>query len=801
MGVIRKMLSTRRTILPVKIVVIALGVAGAARAQQITNAIPDVARPLPLSAVRLTGGPLKHAQDLDAAYLLKLEPDRMMAYYRKRAGLEPKAQGYGGWDGDGRNLTGHIAGHYLSAVSLMYAATGDARFKERADYIVKELKEVQDKNGDGYLSALEGGREKFNEVAGGNIRSSFFDLNGLWSPWYTLHKTFAGLRDAYRYAGNRTALDVETKFATWAEGILMKLDEAQTQRMLNTEFGGMNEVLADLYADTGDKRWLNLSHHFDHHAVIDPLARHEDRLSGLHGNTQVPKLLGLLMRYIYAGDKSDGAAAEFFWDAVALHHSYATGGHGRDEYFGPPDQLSERVDGRTDESCNVYNMLKMTRRLFAIHPDIKYAEFEERALFNHVLGSMDPEDGRTCYMVPVGRGVRHEYQDMFRDFTCCVGSGMESHGLHGDGIYYESGDRLWVNLYVPSTATWKSAGVELVMDTSFPEGDSATLKMRLRKPRQFTLSIRRPSWVGEGFVVKIDGKSVKELSAPGSYVELKRTWKRGDTVALLLPKTLREEPMPDNPNRAALMWGPLVLARDLGPEPERRSWQTASIPALVTAERPVNEWLQPVPGKPGNFRSTGAGRNLDGREQEIDFVPFYRLQRRAYALYWDVYTPDGWNSKTEEIAAEQARQRKLEAATIAFAQPGDAQKEKEFNQKGEDTTPDRSMGRPARRGKKWFSFDLPVDRSHPTVLIVTYHSEERGKRAFDIMVDGQRVGEQAIERSPPGSAAGHFFDVEYKIPADLLKEKKKVTVRFQATGGNEIAAVYGIRTIRADAQR
>src|SRR5712692_4224908 len=642
MGVIRKMLSTRRTILPVKIVVIALGVAGAARAQQITNAIPDVARPLPLSAVRLTGGPLKHAQDLDAAYLLKLEPDRMLAYYRKRAGLEPKAQGYGGWDGDGRNLTGHIAGHYLSAVSLMYAATGDARFKERADYIVKELKEGQDKNGDGYLSALEGGREKFNEVAGGNIRSSFFDLNGLWSPWYTLHKTFAGLRDAYRYAGNRTALDVETKFATWAEGILMKLDEAQTQRMLNTEFGGMNEVLADLYADTGDKRWLNLSHHFDHHAVIDPLARHEDRLSGLHGNTQVPKLLGVLMRYIYAGDKSDGAAAEFFWDAVALHHSYATGGHGRDEYFGPPDQLSERVDGRTDESCNVYNMLKMTRRLFAIHPDIKYAEFEERALFNHVLGSMDPEDGRTCYMVPVGRGVRHEYQDMFRDFTCCVGSGMESHGLHGDGIYYESGDRLWVNLYVPSTATWKSAGVELVMDTSFPEGDSATLKMRLRKPRQFTLSIRRPSWVGEGFVVKIDGKSVKELSAPGSYVELKRTWKRGDTVALLLPKTLREEPMPDNPNRAALMWGPLVLAGDLGPEPERRSWQTASIPALVTAERPVNEWLQPVPGKPGNFRSTGAGRNLDGREQEIDFVPFYRLHRRAYALYWDIYTPDGW---------------------------------------------------------------------------------------------------------------------------------------------------------------
>ena len=262
-------------------------------AQQIKNAVPDVARPLPLSDVRITGGPLKRAQDLNAEYLLKLEPDRMLAYYRKRAGLEPKAQGYTGWDGDGRNLTGHIAGHYLSGVSLMYAATGDLRFKERADYIVKELKEVQDKNGDGYLGAVENLREKFAEVTAGNIRSTFFDLNGLWSPWYTLHKTYAGLRDAYRYTGNRTALELETKYAAWAESIMSKLNDDLTQKMLNTEFGGMNEVLADLYADTGDKRWLALSHRFDHHAFVDPLKRREDRLAGQHGNTQVPKMLGV----------------------------------------------------------------------------------------------------------------------------------------------------------------------------------------------------------------------------------------------------------------------------------------------------------------------------------------------------------------------------------------------------------------------------------------------------------------------------------------------------------------------------
>ena len=788
----------RNLILRIDVVVGVLLMIGVAHSQQIKNAVPYTARPLPLSAVRVTGGPLKRAQDLNAEYLLKLEPDRMLAYYRKRAGLEPKAQGLTGWDGDGRNLTGHIAGHYLSAVSLMYAATGDARFEARADYIVKELKEVQDKNGDGFAGALEGAREKFKEVAAGNIRSTFFDLNGLWSPWYTLHKTYAGLRDAYRFTGNRTALEVEIKFAAWAESFLVKMDGTQTQKMLNTEFGGMNEVLVDLYADTGDQRWLNLSRHFDHHAVVDPLSRRQNNLSGLHGNTQVPKLLGVLMRYVYAGNKADGDAAEFFWDAVALHHSYATGGHGRDEYFGPPDQLSERVDGRTNESCNVYNMLKMTRLLFALRPDIKYAEFEERALFNHVLGSIDPEDGRTCYMVPVGRGVRHEYQDMSRDFTCCVGSGMESHGLHGDGIYYEAGNRLWVNLYVPSTADWKANGIQLAMETDFPEGDSATLKLTAAQTKKLTLAFRRPAWAGEGFAIKVNGKAIRMFSKPGTYIEVTRSWKSGDTVALTLPKVLHKEATPDNANRVALMWGPLVLGGDLGPE--RRGGWSDPIPSFITAEKPVGDWLQPVPDKAGSFRSNG-GRIANGNVKEIDFVPFYRLHRRQYALYWDLYSVEGWNKKLLEYATEVLKEEKLARATLSFVQPGDTQKEKEFNQKGEETSADRMSGRTSRRAKKWFSFDLPIETAHPVILLVTYHPEERAKRAFEIFVDGQKVGEQTIDRFPPGSTAGRFFNVEYRIPPELLTGKKKITVRFAATGGNEVGAVYGIRLVRADAER
>jgi len=757
------------------------------------------ARPLPLSAVRLTGGPLKRAQDLNAQYLLKLEPDRMLAYFRLRAGLEPKAKPYGGWDGDGKNLTGHVAGHYLSAVSLMWAATGDPRFKQRADYLVRELKDVQDRHGDGYLGALADGKLRFAEVARGDIRSGGFDLNGLWSPWYVLHKIYAGLRDAYRHTGNRTALELEIKFAGWAEGVLAKLDDAHIQKMLGTEFGGMNEVMADLYADTGDRRWLALSDRFQHRAIVDPLARREDILAGKHGNTQVPKLLGSLVRYLATGNEADATAARFFWDQVVQHHSFATGGHGKDEYFGPPDKLNDRVDGRTAETCNVYNMLKMTRQLFALSPEIRYAEFHERALFNHILASIDPEDGRTCYMVPVGRGVEREYQDMFGAFTCCVGSGMESHALHGDGIYYEAGDRLWVNLYVPSTVEWTSAGAKLAMETTFPEGESATLKVTLPSPKEFTLALRRPAWAGEGFCVRVNGEKVPDPPAAGSYVDLKRVWHDGDTVELVLPKRLHLEPLPDNPHRVALLWGPLVLAGDVKPENEPaaanrdgRHFASARVPVFVAFGQPVEAWLKPAPGCPGCFRTDGVGRDRD-----VDFVPFYRLHRRPYAVYWDLFTPEGWQKQAAAYAAEAERQRRLEAATVAYAQPGEMQPERDFNFQGEDTEPVRTLNRPGRYGSKWFSFDLPVDPAHPMALIVTCHSDERRARSFEILIDGQRVAESSIDRSEPP----RFLELQYALPAEATRGKQKVAVRFQATRGNSIGAVYGLRTIRAGATK
>lgn len=778
------------------------------------------AKPVPLAKIRLTGGPLKAAQDSDAKYLLSLEPDRMMAYYRIRAGLEKKAEPYGGWDGDHHNLTGHIAGHHLSAVSLMYAATGDARFKERADYLVREMKEVQDKNGDGLVSGLEIIRQAFGELSKGEIRSAAFDLNGVWSPWYTLHKTFAGLRDAYRHAGNKTALEIETKYAKWAEGVLAPLTEAQVQHMLLTEHGGMNEVLADLYADTGDKRWLNLSLRFEHHAFTDSLKRFQDNLSGKHGNCQIPKLVGSAARYGYNGDPNDLIAASFFWDCVAQHHSYATGGHGLDEYFGAPDVLSPRVNGRTCESCNVYNMLKLTRRLFSLRPDAFYADFHERALFNHALASFDPDTAQMSYMVPVGRGEEQEYQGMTTSFTCCVGTGMENHALHGDGIYYESGDALWVNIFAPSTAQLANGGT-IAMETGFPDGDDAKITLTLPSPKTFTLNVRRPVWAGDAFALRVNGAALEQPTlaslreggaggrgnAPGNeseyphstFVGINRTWKSGDIVELSLPKTVRLEPTPDNKQVAAIMWGPLVLAGNLGPRQQGRGPGAAGAPMLVTNDRPASEWVVPAGTRAGDFAARQVGRLLSqpNAVSDVALTPFYRTQQRVYSVYFDVLHQSDFDGRVATVAAERERQRKLEAATVAFVQPGNMQAERDRNFQSEpaNRAPVRANGRTGRGGSGWFSYEMPVDATQPMALVVTYLDDSANPApspVFQILVDGTAIGRFREDPNARG-----FYDATYTIPDTLVQGKSKVTVKFDAGASGRIGPVFGVRVVRA----
>lgn len=782
------------------------------------------AQPVPLERIRLTGGPLQHAQKLTLDYLVALNPDRMLSFYRTRAGLAPMAEPYTGWDGDGKNLTGHIAGHHLSGVSLMYAATGDARMKARADYLVRELDVVQQANKDGYLGAIGGLREAFAQVSRGEIRSASFDLNGLWSPWYTLHKTYAGLRDAYRHTGNRRALQLEIAFAAWAEGVLKPLSDAQVQAMLDTEFGGMNEVLVDLYADTGDTRWLALSRRFEHHAVTAPMLRHQDNLAGKHGNCQIPKLLGSAARYGYTGDVDDLLTSTFFWDRVVRHHSYASGGHGLNEYFGAPDKLSSRVDGRAAETCNVYNMLKLTRMLFAFRPDASYADFHERALFNHILASIDPTDGRTSYMVPVGRGEQQEYQDLQRDFTCCVGSGMESHALHGHGVWYESADTAWVTQFVPTTAQLALARATMTMDTDFPVGGSATIRVAVPVPAEFTVMVRRPWWAGDGFRIAVNGTDLPQpplaslsnpvaggrAGAPGnesyepssSFVRITRRWKTGDVITLVLPKTLRLEPTPDDPTVTAIMWGPLALAANHGPrrtDTDNNSQLTAEVdvPLFVTENRDPASFLEPSSPR-GDFRVFGAGRTREGRAPvELTLAPFHRTHRALYSVYFDLVTPAEFDARRAKLADAAALEQRIVERTVGMVTVGDTASETAAAYVSDPATRPvgRTEGRTQRGGSGSVSYTLPVSGTEPMLLAVTYFVEP-GLPAplgpFDIEVDGALLAHYQPDHSQSG-----FHRKTYAIPPAATQGKATCTFRLRGVGsGGRIAPVFELRTVR-----
>ncbi len=750
---------------------------------------PPRATPFSLHDVRLLDGPFKEGQDIALKYLLSLEPDRFLVNFRKEAGLPAKAEHYGGWEAKG--VSGHTGGHYLSACALAYASTGDRRFLDRANHIVDELAECQTAIGTGYVAAIPEGKRVYAEIAAGNIRSSGFDLNGCWVPNYTMHKVFAGLRDAWRLCGNARALAVARGLADWFEKTHAGLDDAQMQRILAAEHGGINETFADLYADTGDERYLRLSRRFHHKAILEPLARGEDILPGQHANTQIPKLVGLATRYELAGDPADRAAADFFWERVVHHHSYVTGGHCDHEHFGPPDRLNDRLSNMTTETCNVYNMLKLTLHVFGWNPDAGVADFYERALLNHIRSTQHP-DGRVIYNLSLKPGFHKEYQSPYDGFTCCVGTGFENHAKYGEGIYFHDDDSIWVNLYIASELRWKARGATIRQETRWPDGETAAFLLACAKPAEFTLRLRRPHWAGDGFKVTVNGRPERIEGRPSSYVEIRRTWQSGDRVEVAFPMSLRTEAMPDNPRRIAVFYGPTLLAADLGPVNDPESAKPMYVPVLITDDKAVTEWVRPAAGAPQTFRTVGAGRPRD-----VQLVPFHRLHDRRYTVYLDAFDREGWARREAEMRAEQERQQRLAARTLDTLRIGEMQPERDHNLQSGNSATGEHLGRKWRdaRDGGWFSFEMKSAGDQPAELLCTYWGEETGNRTFDILVEGVKVATQRLQLDKPGQ----FFDVTYPIPVDLTRGREKVTVRFQPHAGNWAGGLFGCRMLRREA--
>ncbi|MEO8064286.1 MAG: beta-L-arabinofuranosidase domain-containing protein [Pseudomonadota bacterium] len=585
----------------------------------------------PLADVRLGAGPFLDAQRRDADYLLQLEPDRMLHNFRKNAGLDPKAQVYGGWESVEPWIEirchGHTLGHYLTASACMYASTGDTRFGERVDYIVGELAAAQAKTG-GWLTAFpDGVAPLLDSVAG----KPFAGV-----PWYTTHKVMAGLRDAHVIRGNPQALAVLVKFADWIDTATADVPLAQFQKMLDREHGGMNEVCADLFELTQERRYLAMAHRFSHRALLNPLMQRRDTLDGLHANTQIPKVIGFSRIDEYAG------AANFFWESVVAHRSFATGGHGDGEHFFPRHKFSEHLgSAKTMETCCTHNMLRLTRSLYEKGLSSSHFDFFERGLFNAILGSQDPESGMNTYFQATRPGYVKLYHTPFDSFWCCTGSGIENHARYGESIYARADDTLYVNLFVASTLTWRERGLTLIQETRFPDTDGTRLTFRVREPQKLTLSIRHPAWC-EVMTVRVNGR--KYLSrTPDSYFELPRKFRSGDVIEVQTPMTLRSEPLPGSPGHIAVMYGPIALAAKLGTAGltpgsqliinERESGQMLN----ETVAIPV--WTRPLDQLPASLVRTAAASltfsstGFDGGAP-VQFAPWFRLAHERYNLYW-----------------------------------------------------------------------------------------------------------------------------------------------------------------------
>jgi DUF1680 family protein len=738
-----------------------------------------------LNDVQLLESPFTKAMQADVTYLLKIDADRLLSDFRSHAGLKPKGERYGGWESSG--LAGHSLGHYLSAISLAYVATKNPEFLKRANYIVAELDECQQARKTGYLGAIPKEDSMWAEVAKGNIRSRGFDLNGAWSPWYTVHKIMGGLLDAYLYTGNHKALKIQEGMVDWTADEIKNLHDTLVQKMLVTEYGGMNDALVNTYAFTGNKKYLDLSYRFYDKRILDSLASGINVLPGKHSNTQIPKIIGSARRYQLNGDAKDQAIANFFWETVTKHHSYATGGNSNYEYLGAPDRLNDFLTDNTTETCNSYNMLKLTSELFALKPSASLMDYYEKTLYNHILASQNHNTGMTTYFVSLRMGGKKEYSDEFNTFTCCVGTGMENHVKYGENIYFRGKDgSLYINLFIPSVLDWKERGITIKQETNVPASAKTMFTVTASKAATFPIRIRKPFWT-KAVVIKVNGIIQKVSSGEDGYIVINRKWTNNDRLEVTTPAHFYTQSMPDNDNRKAVFYGPVLLAGVLGdkePEP-------ADIPVFVTGEKDVNKWLKPEPNLSLVFNTTNIGT-----PKEVKLIPFNQTANEHYSVYWDVFTPQEWAVQQKVYEAEKLKQKELEAHTVDNLRIGEMQPERDHELVGEKITSGDEHNRKWRMAEDsgYFSFTMKTDPSAVNTLVCSYWGMDNRGRTFDIYVNDTKIATEDLNRYK----ASKFYDIAYPIPHDLTKFKLTATIKFVPKASNSAGPVYGVKMVKGD---
>ena len=764
----------------------------------------------PSKDVILLDGPFKHARDLNIQTLLMYNVDRLLAPYRKEAGLPIKAKGFPNWDG----LDGHIGGHYLSAMAMNYAATGNKICKKRMEYMIDELKACQDANGlkypewgVGYVGGVPGSEGLWPKIKAGDIAVIW----RYWVPWYNVHKMYAGLRDAWLYAGNETAKNMFLRFCDWAISITDRLSDAQMESMLDNEHGGMNEIFADAYQMTGDEKYLNAAKRFSHKMLLDAMASGADNLDNKHANTQVPKAIGFQRIAELSDDKKYHEAGKFFWKVVARERSLVFGGNSRREHFPAKSACYDYVNEvEGPESCNTYNMLKLTENLFRVEPQSGYADFYERALYNHILSTQHPEHGGYVYFTPARPRHYRVYSSPNQGMWCCVGSGMENHGKYNQFIYTHQNNTLYLNLFIASELTWSEKKMKIRQVTKFPYEDRTRLTVS-KGSGNFNLMVRHPQWVKENALkITLNGKEIPYEVDPSGYIAIDRHWKKGDVVEIHLPMHNWYEPLPNVPNYIAMLHGPIVLAAKTGTDDlsgliagdgrwehiaHGRRLPVDQAPIIISDDfSSLGSKLEPVAGKPLTFKAP-ALKMIN--PMDVVFEPFFGIHDSRYMIYWMALSETGYESYLDSLSQVEKAKIDLQNRTVDYVAPGEQQPEADHFIEASGSTTGVNWDEFYRdaRNNGFFSYRMATNRETRLSLMVRYWGAEWGNRKFDIYIDDEKL---ITEDNTGRWNQSRFFDVEYSIPENMLKNKDHIRVKFQAIPGNTAGGVYYIRLLKKE---
>ena len=723
---------------------------------------------IPMNEVEILDGYEKNAFSLEVKYLKKLDADKLLRGFCDIAGVESEAQKYGGWETSA--IQGHTLGHYLTAVSQGYKTSGDKELKAVADHIVDVLSLCQNSES-GYLSAIP--ESHYIQLESGNT-------SGTWVPWYTMHKVMAGLINAYKFTENKKALKVASRLGDWVYSRTSQWDENTQNTVLNIEYGGMNDCLYELYKYTKNENHLSAAHSFDEMSLFEPLYNKEDILNGKHANTTIPKIIGALNRYTVSGEEYYLKVAQNFWDIVIDNHSYITGGNSDWEHFGEPGILDAERTNCNCETCNTYNMLKLTRELFRITGKKKYADYYENTFINAILSSQNPETGMTTYFQPMATGFFKVYSSETEHFWCCTGSGMENFSKLGDSIYYKDDEGLYVVRYTSSSVEFKEKDLKITQKADLPN-----VTFKISGKGQADIVLRVPDWCADKPSIKINSAET-EVKAEEGFIRLSREWQDGDVIEYTIPMTVRAFSLKDNENAVAFKYGPWVLSANLGNNDMLTSTTgvNVTVPLLDTSvsdiilikEGSIKEWLSSIEEKLIRQGDT-LNFKLQGTDRDFTFSPHYMQHKNRYGIYFrlaDASTVIPENKADKYVA-------------IDSFPVGNDQYEFSHNLKCESSNSGNHMGLIFRDAAPdgYFSYDMKVDETGKNYLKVKYFSGDVG-RTFRILVDGKILEDVSVENKNPNG----FYDAYYEISEELTDGKEKIIVTFEGNGSSYVGGIF-----------